>query len=99
SLSITAAGGPFPASVASLPGGSSTAFTYYFTANLSGTVSVSGNVTAFDSNHAGVSMTSAYGTSNNVTIFPQGKLTAYAFAVQPAGPVSTNQLFTVTLSV
>jgi hypothetical protein len=97
---ITPNGGPFPASFASLNGGSSTAFTYIFTANLATpAVSVSGNATAFDANHAGVSTTAAYTVSNNVSIFAQGRLAPLSFTVQPAGPISTGQLFTVVLSV
>ncbi len=98
---LTGTSGPLPAFLPSLAGGASTVFTYVLIANAPSppNVTLTGTASAFDANHAGVSNTSAFNTSNAVTIFPQGKLSVRGFTVSPAATASTGQVFTVALTV
>ncbi len=91
--------GMTPASVASLAGGVSQAFT--FTVDFSATqplLSFTAQAYGVDAVQ-GIGVTSVAGTSNSVSVFAQGNLQVLSVALSPATQMSIGQILTVVATV
>ncbi|HEY8207443.1 MAG TPA: hypothetical protein VIG99_08185, partial [Myxococcaceae bacterium] len=102
SLVLTGAGnatlvsGPSPASAATLAGGSSTTFTWQYTASAPGALTFSGSASGADANSAQMAA-SASAPSTPVQVQTPAQLSIISFAVP--GTIARGQTFTATMVV